>query len=63
MRHTDVTNLQFRIETSSKLVAQIANSEGNVGEFELLFSDNSSCEAQTSHLIYILMKTHCYHHQ
>jgi len=61
MRHTDVTNVQLRIEISSKLVTEIANSEGNVGEFELLLSDNSGCEAlwatvaQTLHLIYILM--------
>jgi hypothetical protein len=46
MRHTDVTNVQLRTETSSKLVTEIANSEGNVGEFELLL---------TLHMIYIFM--------
>ena len=61
MRHTDVTNVQLRIETSSKLVTQIAYSEGNVEEFELLLSDNSCCKAlwasvaQTLHMIHILM--------
>jgi len=61
MRHTDVTNVQLRTETSSKLVTEIANSEGNVGDFELLLSDNSGCEAiwatvaQTLHMIYILI--------
>jgi len=61
VRHTDVTNVQLRRETSSELVTEIANGAGNVGEFELFLSDSSGCEAlwatvaQTLHLIYILM--------
>jgi len=45
MRLTDVTNVRLGRETSSKLVTEIANSDGYVGEFELLLSDSSGCEA------------------